>query len=104
MSKPTKNAFDTVTSHLGQLSESELIELGDMVAALLNVPGVSRFFTAAEKEDDDLVDDQVEKSDKPAARGHIEAKMINGCGPYLYLRYWSGKSLKSKYIGKAKQS
>ena len=43
-----------------------------------------------------------DKPAKPAARGHIEAKTINGCGPYLYLRYWSGKTLKSKYIGKAK--
>lgn len=102
--KTPKTSFDEVTSRLGQLSQSELVELGDMVAALLGVPGVSRFFAASEKEDDDQVADLDRNGDKPAAKGHVEAKMINGCGPYLYLRYWSGKTLKSKYIGKAKQS
>jgi len=34
------------------------------------------------------------------ARGHIEYKTINGCGPYAYLRYWSGQTLKSHYLGK----
>lgn len=102
--KTPKTSFDEVTSRLGQLSESELVELGDMVAALLGVPGVSRFFAATEEDDDDLVGDLDRNGDKPAAKGHVEAKMINGCGPYLYLRYWSGKTLKSKYIGKAKQS
>ena len=99
MATKTKTAFETVTGNLGQLSQSELIELGDMVAALLNVPGFSRFFGTKEEEEDDQVEDVV---DEPAAKGHVEAKMINGCGPYLYLRYWSGKTLKSKYIGKAK--
>ena len=101
--KTPKTAFDEVTSHLGQLSQSELVGLGDMVAALLGVPGVSRFFAPTEEDgDDDQVEDQVEKGNRKAAKGHIEAKMINGCGPYLYLRYWSGKTLKSKYIGKGK--
>lgn len=102
--KTPKTSFDEVTSRLGQLSQSELVELGDMVAALLGVPGVSRFFAPTEEEDDDQVADLDRNGDKPAAKGHVEAKMINGCGPYLYLRYWSGKTLKSKYIGKAKQS
>lgn len=100
--KTPKTAFDEVTSRLGQLSQSELVELGDMVAALLGVPGVSRYFEPTEEEDDDLVGDLVEKGNGKAAKGHVEAKMINGCGPYLYLRYWQGKTLKSKYIGKGK--
>ncbi len=38
-------------------------------------------------------------------RGHIERKLINGCGPYLYLRYYkgceNGRSLYgSLYLGK----
>lgn len=99
MARKAKNPFDTVTSNLGQLSRVELEELVDIVAAMLAA-------TEAEEEDDDQVVDQGdgEKVNRPAARGHIEAKMINGFGPYLYLRYWSGKTLKSKYIGKAKQS
>ena len=105
--KTPKTSFDEVTSRLGQLSQSELVELvelGDMVAALLGVPGLSRYFDQVEKEDDDQVADPEEKGNGKAAKGHVEAKMINGCGPYLYLRYWSGKTLKSKYIGKGKQS
>lgn len=99
----TKTAFDEVTSRLGSLSQSELVELGDMVAALLGVPGFSRFFAPTEEADEDQVEDlDVDDQSKPAAKGHIEAKTINGYGPYLYLRYWSGKTLKSKYIGKAK--
>ena len=98
MAKRTdKTPFDTATSQLGQLTRSELEELAVMVAALLDA-------TDDDGADDDGADDQVE-GDKPAkagAKGHIEAKTINGCGPYLYLRYWSGKTLKSKYIGKAK--
>jgi|JFJP01.1.fsa_nt_gi hypothetical protein len=35
-------------------------------------------------------------------RGSIERKMINGCGPYLYLRYWSGGKHRSIYLGKGK--
>ncbi len=32
--------------------------------------------------------------------GHLEAKMIRGYGPYLYLRWWEGKTHKNLYIGK----
>lgn len=92
MAKTTKTAFETVTSHLGQLSRSELVELAEIVGALLD----------ATKEDDDQVEADGAGEAKSGARGHIEAKMINGFGPYLYLRYWSGKTLKSKYIGKPK--
>ncbi len=92
--KATKDAFETVTSNLGQLSRGELVELADIVAALLAV--------TKEESDDQVADLEALDDVKPAAKGHIEAKTINGCGPYLYLRYWSGKTLKSKYIGKAK--
>lgn len=94
--KATKTPFDTVTSHLGQLSRVELEELGEMVAALLAV--------TASEEEEDRVTGNGDKPTKTAARGHIEEKMINGCGPYLYLRYWQGKTLKSKYIGKKGKS
>ena len=94
--KTPKTSFDEVTGRLGQLSRGELAELGEMVSALLAA--------TVEEEDDDQVADPEEKGNGKAAKGHVEAKMINGCGPYLYLRYWSGKTLKSKYIGKGKQS
>jgi hypothetical protein len=31
---------------------------------------------------------------------HVESKVINGCGPYRYLRWWCGSTHKSTYIGK----
>ena len=89
-------AFKTVTSNLGQLNRAELVEVAAMVAGLLEA----------------LDDDQVEDADngqtsvagptgsKRGARGYVDWKMINGCGPYPYLRYWSGKTLKSHYLGK----
>ncbi|HEY9874492.1 MAG TPA: hypothetical protein V6D12_13710 [Candidatus Obscuribacterales bacterium] len=32
--------------------------------------------------------------------GYFEQKMINGCGPYRYLRYYEKGRLKSVYVGK----
>lgn len=34
--------------------------------------------------------------------GSFELKKINKCGPYLYLRWWSGGRHRSTYIGKPK--
>jgi hypothetical protein len=34
--------------------------------------------------------------------GYYEQKIINGCGPYLYLRYWSGGKHRSIYLGKVR--
>lgn len=36
------------------------------------------------------------------SRGNIELKMINNCGPYAYLRFRSGDTHHSFYLGKAK--
>lgn len=33
--------------------------------------------------------------------GYIEEKMVNGCGPYRYLRWRSEGRQRSRYIGKA---
>ncbi len=32
--------------------------------------------------------------------GYVEEKIINGCGPYRYLRYWRAGKRKSVYLGK----
>lgn len=88
--------YKTVTSNLGSLSKRELQEVADIVRGLLEA------YDDQEAESTKTEDKPATtgSTDKKAARGHIEAKMINGCGPYLYLRYWSGKTLKSQYIGK----
>jgi hypothetical protein len=36
--------------------------------------------------------------------GSFEDKYIRGYGPYRYLRYWYGKTHKSVYLGKVKDS
>ncbi|PZD70804.1 hypothetical protein C1752_08946 [Acaryochloris thomasi RCC1774] len=33
--------------------------------------------------------------------GHIEKRMVNGCGPYKYLRWWEGGKHRAVYLGKA---
>ncbi len=38
--------------------------------------------------------------DSVPCRGHLEMKIINGCGPYAYLRVWRGGRLTSTYLGK----
>jgi hypothetical protein len=47
--------------------------------------------------------DEYSAGDSASAKagGSIELKMIGGCGPYAYLRYWEGGHLRSKYLGKA---
>jgi len=42
---------------------------------------------------------EVDEHGKQAtSRVMLEEKMINGCGPYRYLRFWSGR--KHRYLGK----
>jgi len=34
--------------------------------------------------------------------GHwVEVRLVNGCGPYAYERWWDGNVKRSKYLGKA---
>lgn len=97
----TGNALTTVKSNLFQLNRAELEAVADLVAGLLQTLDDAQVETV----------EAVAPSTTPAptngkgkARGHIDHKMINGCGPYAYLRYWSGKTLKSQYIGKVEVS
>lgn len=40
--------------------------------------------------DDHTLKERTQHRGPKGGRGHFERKIINGCGPYLYLRYWSG--------------
>jgi hypothetical protein len=91
--KRIKTSFESVTGNLASLGRDELAELRDMIETLLALQ-----VNVDEEQPEELAAAQ---QSKRTAAGHVEAKTINGCGPYLYLRYWSGKTLKSKYIGKA---
>lgn len=47
-------------------------------------------------------EEKMSKTGARGSRGNIELKMINGCGPYAYLRFRSGDVHHSFYLGKAK--
>lgn len=64
---------------LGSLSPDELQHLADDIAALLGAEGLR----------------------ETSPTGHVELKMINGYGPYKYLRRLEGGKLRSIYLGKA---
>ena len=34
--------------------------------------------------------------------GWVEMRMVNGCGPYAYRRWWEGGRKRTRYIGKVK--
>lgn len=99
MKRNAQTPFTTVKANLGKLNRTELEAVADLVAGLLDALAEAQAETVAE----------VMPTNNPAptngkARGYIEHKMINGCGPYAYLRYWDGKTLKSHYIGKVETS
>ena len=87
-----RSPFDTVKNHLGQLTRNELEDLADIVNRLLAIAG--------EEDEEEATDVSTNGASVAGARGHVEFKMINGCGPYAYLRTWQGKKLRSHYLGK----
>ena len=85
--------FTTVTANLGRLNRRQLEEVAAMVAGLLDV------VDEEDAEATPLTSTKVGPA-KAGQRGFVEHKTINGCGPYAYLRFWSGKTHKSTYLGK----
>lgn len=93
--KPT---VDKILALAHQLSQIELSELIDGLTQL------------REARDEQLNDDQDEREDYGKKHGRssrgrsarVEAKMINGCGPYDYLRWWSDGKHRSTYLGKSR--
>ncbi len=47
-------------------------------------------------------EEKIPRTGAHGSRGSIELKMINNCGPYAYLRFRSGDTHHSFYLGKAK--
>ena len=47
-------------------------------------------------------EEKMSRTGARGSRGNIELKMINDCGPYAYLRFRSGDTHHSFYLGKAK--
>jgi hypothetical protein len=98
MKTPTDQLLPTLAAwDLRDLRELQAA-LGGLIEALESPQEES---TARDSEKDlALVEDKAPKR----AKGHIETKYIPRGhkihGPYLYLRYWQGGKLKSKYLGK----
>jgi hypothetical protein len=92
--KPAKKqspTFKSITRSLDSLTDEELTDLDAILHGLIEArEEVAEAEAQAERD--------AKAEAKKAARGHIEFKMINGFGPYKYLRYWQGKTLKSVYI------
>ena len=93
----SKSAYQQILLLLGQLTRSELDDLTCVAMVLREAMDkspeeVHQEFLKAAGED-------VREGRKPK-KGHVEQKLINGYGPYLYLRYWRGGKLRSTYLGK----
>ncbi len=94
--KTQATPYQTVTANLGRLNRRQLEDVAAQVAALLAV---------LEDEADDEATALTSSNTGPGLKkggqaGYVEHKTINGCGPYAYLRFWSGKTHRSTYLGK----
>lgn len=99
IAKPTLNSL-IQEIYDANLSQGELQELLMVIEALKELSEPDPSADTTEQHGSDAA------QNSRLTKGCIEAKMINGCGPYLYLRYYkgcrNGRSLYgSKYLGKA---
>ena len=88
------NTLERVIQVVAQLNRSDKEELQVILKAMLEA-----------EEDEQAADEQTLKErtqhrGPKGGRGYYERKLIRACGPYLYLRYWSGGKHRSVYIGK----
>lgn len=84
--------LETVVRWASTLSKSKLWELINALLALAE---------AVEESDRSLSTNGSNGGGSGITAGYIELKMINGCGPYRYLRFRSQGHYKSVYLGKA---
>ena len=82
---------DQLLKQAAKFSPTELKALRSGIEVLLQEHSENEQWNAIKK-------DQYGKPSNQ--KGFIEEKMINGCGPYRYLRYWDGKVHRSVYLGK----
>lgn len=96
MAKQGKAPLDRTLATLGALDRDSLVTLTGIIDGLLT--------------DEDIVEEDLQpvssgQSTASSPAGHIELKMIPKgnaeYGPYAYLRWWEGKTHKSKYLGRA---
>lgn len=83
-----------VAQDAARLSQEEKQELIDILRTMLVLN------EEAEAQTEEAIREQQEYHGPKGGRGYYEKKMINNCGPYLYMRYWSGGKHRSVYLGK----
>lgn len=89
----------TVEQLLQQAAALSPEELGELKVGIDALGSIER---QNQQQDVEKADPQVDEHSKPSnQQGYIEHKMINGCGPYRYLRFWVGRKHRSVYLGKA---
>jgi hypothetical protein len=81
-----------VAPHAYQWNRAELEEMRAIIDALLEA-------SSPEPETSPVPAGDSQPRGKRGG-GYFEDKMINGCGPYRYLRYWLSGKRKSVYVGK----
>jgi len=100
---PLKSPTDKLLPSLTLWELADLRELYAALGGLIEALETSHEPPESELEKDGTKEEAVQPS-KEVTRGHIEAKYIprgnKRHGPYLYLRYWQGGKLRSKYLGK----
>ena len=83
-----------------KLSLSDMIDLREALDLLIIEE--QRRLEAEPDEWDTIREEKMLRTGAHGSRGNIELKMINKCGPYAYLRFRSGNTHHSFYLGKAK--
>jgi len=80
-----------------KLSQPERMELIAILQALQEAENEPLL---KQRERDCLKEVALNRRGLRGGQGSFEDKIINGCGPYRYLRYWFGKTHKSVYLGR----
>lgn len=103
---PSKSPTDKLLPSLTVWELADLRELHAALGGLIEALEPPQEPPEPELDKDGTQEEAVQPL-KQGSRGHIEAKYIprgnKKHGPYLYLRYWRGGKLRSKYLGKAQK-
>jgi hypothetical protein len=87
-------AIASLAVKLSQPERTELIAILQALQEAENAPLLEK------RERDRLKEVALNRRGLRGGRGSFEDKIITGCGPYRYLRYWFGKTHKSVYLGR----
>jgi hypothetical protein len=100
--KHDKPTVDSLVQQAYQLPKTEIQRLAEALQALLEAIDVLEG-VRVQQEHETSQERTLSLTKSKAIRGSIELKIINGCGPYAYLRYWSGGKHRSSYLGKPRK-